>query len=120
MSGPTRLSWVGPFAGGVAAVLTAPIAAAAVAISYRFPVPFGEYARGWSGAGDAALASVFYLIFGGVVVLAVAGTVVGWLVQRAAGTDTRRVVGLSVAAAFGVAVAGALVLAVLEFFIGPW
>ncbi|MBB5915927.1 hypothetical protein BJY24_004839 [Nocardia transvalensis] len=120
MSGPTRLSWIGPFVGGVAAVLTAPLAAAVVAIVYRFPVPFGEYARGLEDAGTAALASVFYLMFGGVLVLAVGGTVAGWIVQRSAGTDSARVGWASLAAAFGVALVCALLLATLEFFIGPW
>ena len=44
-------------AGAVSAVAAAPLAAAVVATLYRFPVPFGGYARGWSDAPAAALAS---------------------------------------------------------------
>ncbi|WP_280262029.1 hypothetical protein [Nocardia wallacei] len=120
MSAAGRISWIGPMVGCVAAVLTAPLAAAVVASVYRFPVPFGDYAHGLSEAGNAALASVFYLVLGGVPVLAIGGTVAGWLVQRAAGTDSARTGWAGAGAGFGVALLGALVLATLEFFVGPW
>ncbi|WP_147288812.1 hypothetical protein [Nocardia mexicana] len=120
MSAPGRISWIGPLVGGMAAVVTAPLAAAVVATVYRFPVPFGDYARGLSEAGNAAFASVFYLILGGVMVLALGGTVAGWLVQRTAGTDSARVGWACAGAGFAVALLGALALATLEFFVGPW
>ncbi len=104
----------------MAAVLTAPAAAAAVAGVYRFPVPFGEYARGPSAAGDAALASVFYLILGGAVVLAGAGAVVGWLAQRRTARGSWRSATLTMLGAFAVAVVAAVVLATLEYAIGSW
>ncbi len=98
-------------AGAVSAVAAAPLAAAVVATLYRFPVPFGGYARGWSDAPAAALASVFYLILGGAVVLAGLGCLAGALVRS-----------VRTAALLGglVAVLGALTLATLEYVVGTW
>ncbi|WP_024805347.1 hypothetical protein [Nocardia sp. BMG51109] len=120
MSEPGHARWVVPLWGALAAVLAAPLAAALVAGIYRFPVPFADYARGWSGAGDAALASVFYLVLGGVIVLAAGGAVGGWLIQRAVAPCSTRAAGLTTVSAFGVAAVAAVVLATLEFLIGPW
>ncbi|WP_102142202.1 hypothetical protein [Mycobacterium hubeiense] len=100
-----------PLIGAAAAILWAPIAAALIAVIYRFPVPFGGYASGLDGALTAALASVFYLVLGGVVVLGALGAVAGALL-------TRR--WLTVLAGFAIAVVAALSLALLEYVIGPW
>ncbi|RDI69244.1 hypothetical protein DFR76_101782 [Nocardia pseudobrasiliensis] len=112
--------WAGMAWGALAAVLTAPIAAALVAIVYRFPIPFGDYATGAGDALNAAAASVFYLVIGGGVLLAVLGAVAGGLITRSTGTSLLRALALSVAAGFGLALLGALLLASLEHFIGPW
>ncbi|MFJ1455165.1 hypothetical protein [Nocardia sp. N2S4-5] len=120
MTSPPRRGWAVPLWGAVAALLTAPLAAAVVACVYRFPVPFAEYARGPSGAADAALASVFYLILGGALVLALAGAVVGMLVQRGSARNPWRSAALTTLGAFAVATVAAVVLATLEFVIGPW
>ncbi|MGH8881332.1 MAG: hypothetical protein ACRD0P_28955, partial [Stackebrandtia sp.] len=62
---PTGTSvWLAAVWGAVLAVVTTPIAAAIVASVYRFPIPFGEYARGIGEATNAAFASVFYLVLG--------------------------------------------------------
>ncbi len=106
--------------GALAAVLTAPIAAALVAIVYRFPIPFGDYATGAGDALNAAAASVFYLVIGGGVLLAALGAVAGGLITRSTGTSLLRALALSVAAGFGLALLGALLLASLEHFVGPW
>ncbi|MFI6172238.1 hypothetical protein ACIBCN_36050 [Nocardia sp. NPDC051052] len=106
--------------GAVAAVVLAPPAAAIVAIVYRFPVPMGEYARGLGGAGAAALASLFYLLFGGVLVVGILGAASGFVAARGAGRDTRRALRRTLGAAAVVALLGATALSVLEFFIGAW
>ncbi|MGV0642780.1 hypothetical protein [Mycolicibacterium sp. XJ879] len=93
------------------------MAAGLVAAVYRFPVPFGGYANGFDGIPTAALASVFYLALGGVVVLggfgAAAGTTLAKLNPQRAGE-------LTVMAALMIAIAGAVSLALLEYVIGPW
>lgn len=106
--------------GAVAAVVLAPPAAAIVAIVYRFPVPMGEYARGFDGAGTAALASLFYLLFGGVLVVGILGAAVGFIAARSTGRDTRRALRRTLGAAAVVALLGATALSVLEFVIGAW
>ncbi|MET9490126.1 MULTISPECIES: hypothetical protein [unclassified Nocardia] len=97
--------------GGIAAVLTAPIAAALVGIVYRFPIPFGDNARGAGDALNAALASVFYLVMGEGVVLALLGGAAGYFIARAVGPGLLRPLALAVVAAFGLTLLGALVLA---------
>ncbi|MFB8275141.1 hypothetical protein [Nocardia colli] len=107
--------------GAVVAVVLAPLAAALVAIVYRFPVPMAEdYARGFGGAGDAALGSVFYLILGGALVLAILGGIGGFVTARFAQLSARRARLRTLAASAGIALLAACALAVLEFFIGAW
>ncbi|MCU1644653.1 MAG: hypothetical protein JWN03_4928 [Nocardia sp.] len=97
--------------GGIAAVLTAPIAAALVGSIYRFPIPFGDNASGVDDAVNAALASVFYLVMGEGVVLAALGGVAGYFIARAVGPGLLRPLALAVLAAFGLTLLGALILA---------
>lgn len=112
--------WVGVLWGALAAVLTAPVAAAMVASVYRFPIPFGVYAEGLREAVNAALAAVFYLVMGGGLLLAVLGGAAGLMIVRAHGVRLGRALALTTAAAFGLAVVGAFALALLEHVIGPW
>ncbi|MEV6559281.1 hypothetical protein AB0M22_26445 [Nocardia sp. NPDC051756] len=107
--------------GAVAAVVLAPVAAALVAVVYRFPVPMAEdYARGFDGAGDAALGSVFYLILGGALVLAMLGGIGGFVTARSSRLGSRRVRYVTLAVSASIALLAATALAVLEFFIGAW
>ncbi|WP_378740718.1 hypothetical protein [Nocardia brasiliensis] len=106
--------------GAVGAVVLVPLAAAIVAVVYRFPVPLAGYARGFGGAGSAALGSLFYLVLGGAPVVAILGAAGGFVVARSAGHDTGRVRGRVLVVAAAVALLAAVTLAVLEFFIGPW
>lgn len=105
-------------AGAVAAVVMVPLAAAIVAVVYRFPVPLAGYAHGFGGAGSAALGSLFYLVLGGAPVVAILGAAGGFVAARSARRGTGRVRVLVAAAV--VALLAAITLAVLEFFIGPW
>ncbi|WP_433654504.1 hypothetical protein ACQPW1_27630 [Nocardia sp. CA-128927] len=105
--------------GAVAAVVLSPLAAAIVAVVYRFPVPLSGYARGFGEAGSAALGSLLYLVFGGVLVVGILGAAGGFVAARSA-SDVRRVRRRTVAAAAAVALLAAITMAVLEFFIGPW
>ncbi|MFI6041729.1 hypothetical protein ACIA8C_08840 [Nocardia sp. NPDC051321] len=97
--------------GLIIAVLAAPVAAALVGIVYRFPIPFGDDARGVEEVGNAAMASVFYLIKGEGFVLAALGAVVGYLLARALAPSLGRALILTVLSAFGLAMLGAISLA---------
>ncbi|MBF6541629.1 hypothetical protein [Nocardia brasiliensis] len=99
--------------GLIAAVLSAPVAAALVGVVYRFPIPFGDHAQGVGEAGNAAMASVFYLVKGEGFVLAALGGGAGYGIARAVGPGLLRALTLAVLAAFGLALLAALVLAVL-------
>ncbi|WP_405164764.1 hypothetical protein OG203_06520 [Nocardia sp. NBC_01499] len=99
--------------GLLAAVLTAPVAAALVGIVYRFPIPFGDDARGVEEVGNAALASVFYLVKGEGMVLAALGGGAGYFIARAVGPGLTRALPLAVLTAFGLALLGALILALV-------
>ncbi len=112
--------WVAVLWGAVVTIGWAPVAAAFMASVYRFPIPFGGYARGVTDAVSAALASAFYLVVGGVVPLALAGAAAGFLLARGTGRGRARCLALIAAVGFGTACAGALLLALLEYAIGPW
>lgn len=103
--------------GAVAAVVSAPAAAALLAVLYRFPVPFRGYATGVAEAPTAALAALFYLALGGAVVLGGSGAIVGALLAR--WRPGRATVPILVAAV-AIALVAAAALAVLEFFVGTW
>ncbi|MFD6160939.1 hypothetical protein ACFWF7_03670 [Nocardia sp. NPDC060256] len=109
----TPALWAVAVWGLITAVLTAPIAAGLVGIVYRFPIPFGDDARGVAEVGNAALASVFYLIKGEGIVLAVVGAVVGYFIARTVGPGLIRTLALAVLAAFGLALLGAVSLAMM-------
>lgn len=106
------------FIGAGAALLSAPLAAALVAAVYRFPVPFGGYVSG-ADAADAAIAAVFYLLMGGLLVLSLLGGFAGVALAGRARAP-RAAIWLAITAGFAVAVLGAVVLALLEYVIGPW
>ncbi|WP_067568845.1 hypothetical protein [Nocardia acidivorans] len=97
--------------GGIAAVLTAPIAAAIVGILLRFPIPFGDYASGIGDTINAGMASVFYLVWGEGVALAAFGATAGYFLSKALGPWLIRGLLCSVVAGFGVALIGALLIA---------
>ncbi|MBF6134668.1 hypothetical protein IU501_16860 [Nocardia otitidiscaviarum] len=106
--------------GALAAVAAAPVAAAIVAVLYRFPIPLTGYADGFGGAIPAALGSLFYLVLGGAPVLGLLGAVGGVAAARLAGPDIRRARRLTLLLAGTIALFGAIALASLELFIGAW
>lgn len=106
--------------GGLAAVVLAPVAAATTAAVYRFPVPLVGYTSGIGGALTAAVGSIFYLVLGGAVVLAVAGALGGLAMTWGSPAPTRRGYLIAVLAGLFAAFLGAIGLALLEFLVGPW
>ncbi|WP_227982612.1 hypothetical protein [Nocardia spumae] len=117
---PGPAAWVVALWGAVVAICSAPFAAALVASLYRFPIPFGDYARGLNEALNAALASIFYLVIGGIVPLALAGAIAGFLLARRNVRGRARCLALTAATGFAMACVCALLLALLEYAIGPW
>ncbi|GEM30605.1 hypothetical protein NN3_16120 [Nocardia neocaledoniensis NBRC 108232] len=107
-------------AGGLAAVVLAPVAAAVTAAVYRFPVPLVGYTSGVGGALTAAVGSLFYLVLGGALVLAVVGALGGVLVTWGNPVGTRRNYLLAIGSGMVAAILGALGLALLEYVVGPW
>ncbi|UGT44727.1 hypothetical protein LTV02_15610 [Nocardia yamanashiensis] len=99
--------------GAIAAVLTAPFAAGLVGVLFRFPIPFGEPARGLEDILNAIMASVFYLIWGEGVILAGLGGTAGYFIARRFGPGLLRSLALAVSAAFGLALFGGVILAAI-------
>jgi hypothetical protein len=100
-----------------------------VATLYRFPVPFRGYIRGWDLFQEGPNTSIeliwlllqaiiYYILWGGFILLAILGTIAGLLGWRLGKPDrTNRYVRNI---ALGLAFATAVVLSVLDKIIGPW
>ncbi|MFF2082643.1 hypothetical protein ACFVVM_02660 [Nocardia sp. NPDC058176] len=106
--------------GGLSAIVLAPVAAAVIAIVYRFPVPLVGYTSGFGGALTAAAGSLFYLVLGGAVLVGAIGGAGGLLVAGPRRPATPRTYTIAVLVGLGVAFLGALALALLEYLVGPW
>lgn len=102
------------------AVAAAPVAAAVVALVYRFPVPLSGYTSGFGSTWAAVVGSIFYLVLGGAIVLGILGAAGGFLAARIGGADARLRWWLTGTLAVLVALLGAISLAVLEWFVGAW
>ncbi len=112
---------LGAFAfGAVAACAGAFPAAAAIALVYRFPIPFRGYESGLAAAGSALGAVFFYGILGGFVLLGAAGGIAGVFAHSRVGPQKPPVQTLTIAIVLAVDVGGALLLATLDKLIGPW
>ncbi|MFI6996923.1 hypothetical protein [Nocardia sp. NPDC050175] len=97
--------------GAFAAVVMAPPAAAIVATVYQFPVFMYGEARGLAEADNAAMGTVFYLLFGGAPVLALLGAAAGRFVSRRTSPGIRR-------ARVGALIAGAAVALLVAVTMG--
>jgi hypothetical protein len=114
-----RMQW--PMIGGAfSAILLAFPLAALCALVFRFPVPFAGYESGWSAVPDALVATGFYGRLGGFLPLALLGAAGGAIAHRVGKRDTRRVWRWTVAFAAVVALCAILLLATLDYIIGPW
>jgi hypothetical protein len=87
-------------------------AAALVALVYRFPVPFGGFVSGPAGAWSAMLATLFYGLVGGFVVVPVLAALGGGALRRlGVGRTGRALAPVLAALLYAVFVATAGVLA---------
>ncbi|MGP0069510.1 MAG: hypothetical protein ACLQGP_38670 [Isosphaeraceae bacterium] len=100
-----------------------------VATLYRFPIPFRGYIRGWDLLQEGPntsieliwlliQAAIYYILWGGFIVLAVLGTIAGVLGHWLGKPDRvkRSVRNIALGLAFVVAV----VLSVLDKIVGAW
>jgi hypothetical protein len=107
------------FIGAAWAVGAAFPLAAITALVYRFPIPFADYASGPSAIPGALIATVFYGLLGGFVVLAVLGGLGGTALHHVMRTSAKRLMlirGWSII----VAATSVVLLSVLDKIIGPW
>jgi len=107
-------------AGALFSVVLAFPAAIALAIVYRFPVPFSGYESGWAAVPLVVMAVAFYGALGGFVVLAVAGALAGIRAERIAQRRGANPFALALAFAAAIAFVAAFCLAILDKVIGPW
>ena len=102
----------------------------AMILLLRFPIPFVGYVGPLSTHGInyleiidilkmATMAWVFYGMFGGFIIVSVAGLIAGYLVHRKSNNHATSDATLFKAAGF-VAFMSCGLLAVLDFIIGPW
>ena len=94
--------------------------AALVALVFRFPIPFAGYRSGFEAVGPALIAVLIYELIGGFIVLGLLGAVGGGVVyfrQRTSPKLLRRKL-LYVAGAIDFVVV--MIMAGLDFIVGPW
>jgi hypothetical protein len=112
------LLWAGVGA-GIAAVGSVPLAGL-IGAFFRFPVPMAGYVSGPEGFLWSMVAAIMYGALGGVLVQLVAGSVGGVIsyeLSRRYGAPPLRFV---IVGGLLSALPGLLLLAVLDWFIGPW
>jgi hypothetical protein len=90
------------------------------ALILRFPVPFAAYESGWSAIPHALAAVRFYGALGGFTLLALLGALGGVVAHRVGRPDTRRVWQWTISFAAAVAFCAVMLLATLDYIIGPW
>lgn len=96
-----------------------PITAVLVSV-FRFPIPFGGIVSGPSFIPLAMFALLMYgIVLGGFVVLAVAGGIAGAVARFAGSTEVRQRLILRILA-IGASLFLLLLLATLDWIIGPW
>lgn len=105
--------------GALICVVCSYVAAALCAAIFRFPIPFGGYARGIEAVWLSPLAVTFYGVLGGFALQAAVGAGVAvWASRKRRQCGGRAWPACLWAAA--AALPGVLLLATLDWFIGPW
>jgi len=115
----SRLPW--PIIGGaLAAILLAFPFAALCALVFRFPIPFAAYESGWSAVPHAVAAVRFYGALGGFPLLALLGALGGAFAHHMGRAEPQRVWRRTISLAAAVAICAVILLATLDYIIGPW
>ena len=108
--------------GAATAIVVAFPAAALVALSYGFPIPFADHRiRGTEAVLHTIFAVVFHgVIGGGFLFLFLVGGLAGAIASRINSPSSVTLTRRSLIAGAAVSVAGVLFLTFLEKIIGPW
>ncbi len=115
----SRIYW--PIIGGaLTTILLAFPFAALCALVFRFPVPFAAYESGWSAVPHALAAVRFYGALGGFPLLALLGALGGAVAHHIGRADMRRVWARTISLAAAIALCAVILLATLDYIIGPW
>ncbi|MFJ4657174.1 hypothetical protein ACIP5Y_38410 [Nocardia sp. NPDC088792] len=111
--GTSRLVlWAVAAWGAIAAILSTPLTAALMGLIWRFPIPFDGTAGGLAEAGNAGLASIYYLVMGEGFLLAALGATAGYFIARALTPYLLRPLILAILASAVLSLLSALVLAI--------
>ena len=110
---------VNPLRGAITALITSLPIAMIFVVVYRFPIPFGGYPHGIQYIHLVPIAWLFYIVFGGFIVLFFGGALIGYIIgQQIADEDkkkTKITIGSIIFTAFAVGF-----LSVLDKIIRPW
>lgn len=103
----------------IAVVSSIPLAGL-IGMIFRFPIPMSGYASGPSAFVPGMFAAILYGMVGGVAVQALMGCIAGVIVYQAARRRPQRVGTLTLLGGTLSALPGLLLLATLDWIIGPW
>ncbi len=111
--------WTAIVQGAVFPVLWSFPLAAASAMLYRFPIPLAGYQSGPSAVIPSLVAVGIYGLLGGFPLIAAIGAAAGWIV-RAKTPEEQSVTYVMQAISFVIAAVGVMIMANLDYIIGPW
>ena len=106
--------------GGIAALVGMFPVASLLALIWKFPLPLGGYAHGFSAALLAPLAAFYYGLFGGFLIVPALGALSGALAFKLSGGDVSNAKKLSIALGVACALAAGIFINILDKIIGPW
>jgi len=105
--------------GAITALIASLPLAMLFTVVYRFPIPFGEYSHGIKYLPVVLVAWIFYGIFGGFIIMAGGGALIGMAIGRRIINDNGRKWMITISAII-YAPCGVAFLSVLDKIIGPW
>ena len=117
---PTGRAYWPVIGGALLAILLAFPLAALSALLFRFPIPFASYESGWDAVPHALAAVRSYRGLGGFVLVASFGGLGRAAAHRLGKSDWRGVWRWTFSFALAVAFGAVLLLATLDYIIGPW
>lgn len=105
--------------GGITALIASLPISMIFVVVYRFPIPFGGYSHGLQFIHLVPIAWLFYMSFGGFIVLFFGGALVGYIIEKRTADENKRKTRITIGSIIFTAVAVGF-LAILDKIIGPW